>query len=170
MRIFPSEIVLVGYLLVRLNRMLSMWPTHLRLEIFAIGVHTLAMQAWILEHRAPVVRIQCAPDTDDHDFGELIKSLREHQSVRRSGLSPRLSLTDWQVAIVRWETREEGSKRGLVLAPLHGALLCAAFLTSDIPKLPTAPLQQPQARQDEQQFLLQFQPALIDGLVPAVAG
>ena len=70
---------------------------------------------------------------------------------------------------MRWETREEGSKRGLVLAPLHGALLCAAFLTSDIPKLPMAPLQQPQARQDEQRCLLELQPALIDGLIPAVA-
>ena len=39
----------------------------------------------------------------------------------------------------------EGSpKRGLVLAPLHGGLLCAAFLTSDIPELPSAPLEQPQ--------------------------
>lgn len=67
------------------------------------------------------------------------------------------------------ETREAGSKRGLVLAPLHGALLCAAFLTSDIPKLPMAPLQQPQDRQDEQGCLLGLQPALKGGLVPAVA-
>jgi hypothetical protein len=72
---------------------------------------------------------------------------------------------------VRWGIREEGSPgRGLVLAPLHGALLCAAFLTSDMPELPMAPLQQPpRARQDEQRCLPEFRPALIDGLVPAVA-
>jgi hypothetical protein len=71
---------------------------------------------------------------------------------------------------VRWEIREEGSPgRGLVLAPLHGALLCAAFLTSDMPELPMAPLQQPLARQDEQRCLLEFRPTLVDALVPAVA-
>ena len=43
---------------------------------------------------------------------------------------------DWQVAVVRWETREEGPNRGLVLAPLYDALLCATFLTSGIPELP----------------------------------
>ena len=149
-----------------------MWPRHLRLEITATGTHTLDIQAWLFRHRAPVARIQCAPDMDSHDFDELINSLREHKSVRRSGSHQVLSLTDLQVAIVRWEeVREEGSpKRGLVLAPLHGALLCAAFLTSDIPELPTAPMQQPQAQQDEQRFLLEFQPTPIDGLIlPAVA-
>ena len=55
------------------------------------------------------------------------------------------------------------------MAPLHGALLCAAFLTSDMPELPMAPLQQPRPRQDEQHCLLEFRPALVDGLVPAVA-
>jgi len=37
---------------------------------------------------------------------------------------------------VRWETREEGSDRGFVLAPLHDSLACATFLTSGIPELP----------------------------------
>jgi len=56
-----------------------------------------------------------------------------------------LSLTDWQVAIARLDSEIEGPpKRGLVLAPLHGGLLCATFLTSDIPELPQAPLEQPQ--------------------------
>jgi len=85
-RTFPLEILPVEYLLVRLNRMLSMWPTHLRLEIIATGLHPLDVQAWLLEHRAPVARIQCAPDTDSHDFGELITSLKERKSVRRSDI------------------------------------------------------------------------------------
>ena len=43
----------------------------------------------------------------------------------------------------------EGSpKRGLVLAPLHGGLFCAAFLTSDIPELPQAPVEQPQQQKE----------------------
>ena len=39
-------------------------------------------------------------------------------------------------------------KRGLVLAPLHGGLLCATFLTSDIPELPKALLEQPQEQKE----------------------
>lgn len=66
--------------------MLSMWPTHLRLEIIATGLRTLDVQAWLLEHRAPVARIQCEPDTDSHDFGELIELLRERKSVSRSDI------------------------------------------------------------------------------------
>jgi len=131
---------------------LSMWPPYLRLEIVAAGIRTLDIQAWLLKHKASVARIQCAPDNmDNHEFGELVMSLRERKSV----------------AIVRWEIPEEGSpKRGrLVLAPLHGALLCAVFLNTDIPELPMAP----QAQQDEQRFLLGFQPALSDGLVAAAA-
>jgi len=59
-----------------------------------------------------------------------------------------LSLTGCQVAIARLEV--EGSrKRGLVLAPHHdGGLLCAAFLTSDIPELPKPPLEQPQQEKE----------------------
>jgi hypothetical protein len=62
-----------------------MWPTHLRLEIIATGMRTLDVQSWLLKHRAPVARIQCAPDMDNRDFGELVMSLRERQSVRCSG-------------------------------------------------------------------------------------
>ena len=80
---FPLEILLVEYLLVRLNRMFSTWPTHLRLEIMETGVHTPDFRAWLLRHQPPVARIKCAPDTDNHDFDELIKSLRELGSVRR---------------------------------------------------------------------------------------
>jgi len=43
----------------------------------------------------------------------------------------------------------EGSpKRGLVLAPLHGGLLCAAFLKSNIPELPEAPSEQLQQQKE----------------------
>ena len=66
--------------------MLSMWPTYLRLETIATGLRTLDIQAWLLENSAPVARIQCAPDTDSHDFDELIESLRERKSVRRRGI------------------------------------------------------------------------------------
>lgn len=79
----PLEILLVEYLLVRLNRMFSTWPTHLRLEIMETGMHTLDFHAWLVRHRCPVARIRCAPDTDNHDLDELNKSLRELGSVRR---------------------------------------------------------------------------------------
>jgi len=60
-----------------------------------------------------------------------------------------MSLTDQQVAIVRLDSEIGGSpKRGLVLAPLLEGLLCAAFLTSDIPELPMAPLEQPQEQKE----------------------
>ena len=91
---FLVEILLVDDLLVRLNRMLSTWPTHLRLEIIATGLHTLGIQEWLLQHRAPVARIQCAPEMDNHDLGELINLLRERKSVRRSSCHPSLCLTD----------------------------------------------------------------------------
>jgi hypothetical protein len=91
---FLVEILPIDNLLVRLNRMLSTWPTHLRLEIIATGVHTLDIQALLFQHRAPVARIQCAPEMDNRDLDELINSLRERTSVRRSGSHPRLSLTD----------------------------------------------------------------------------
>ena len=48
---------------------------------------------------------------------------------------------------MRLET-EGSSRRGLVLAPLGGDLLCAAFLASDIPELPKAPLEQPQEQKE----------------------
>lgn len=82
---FLVEILLSENLLVRLNRGLSMWPPYLRLEIVATGMRTLDIQAWLLEHKAPVARIRCAPDSmDNHEFGELVASLRERKSVRRS--------------------------------------------------------------------------------------
>lgn len=50
---------------------------------------------------------------------------------------------------MRFDSEIEGSpKRGLVLAPLYGGLLCAAFLTSDIPELPNAPLEQRQKQKE----------------------
>ena len=49
---------------------------------------------------------------------------------------------------MRLET-EGSSKRGLILAPLHGGLLCAAFLTFDIPELPVkAPSEPPQQQKE----------------------
>ena len=91
---FFVEVLPVDDLLLPVNRMLSTWPPHLRLEIIATGVHTLGIQAWLLQHRAPVARIQCAPGMDNHDLGELINTLREHKSVGRSGSHPSMSLTN----------------------------------------------------------------------------
>jgi len=49
---------------------------------------------------------------------------------------------------VRLDSEIGGSpKRGLVPAPLLEGLLCAAFLTSDIPELLKAPLEQPQQQE-----------------------
>lgn len=50
---------------------------------------------------------------------------------------------------MRFDSEIEGfPKRGLVLAPLHEGLLCAAFLSSDIPELPNAPLEQRQKQKE----------------------
>ena len=50
---------------------------------------------------------------------------------------------------MRFDSEIEGSpKRGLVLAPLHEGLLCAVFLSSDIPELPNAPLEQRQKQKE----------------------
>jgi len=112
---------------------LSAWPPHLRLEVVETRMRTLDFQAWILRYRASVARMQCTAGMDEQGFGELIKSLRK----------------DGRVAIVRFDSEIEGPpKRGLVLAPLHGGLFCAAFLTSDIPELPKPPLEQPQEQKE----------------------
>ena len=53
-----------------------------------------------------------------------------------------------QVAIARLEV-EGSQERGLVLAPCHdGGLLCAAFLTFDIPEFPKPPLEQPRQEKE----------------------
>jgi hypothetical protein len=72
-----------------LCRELSVWPSHLRLEIVGTQIHALDFQAWILKHRASVVRIKCAADTSQQDFGKLVRSLREDARVSHHG-SPRL--------------------------------------------------------------------------------
>lgn len=64
-----------------LYRRISTWPTALRLEIIEAGMSSLDVQA--LVHKAPVGRLQCRPGVDDHNFGELIKTLRKGKSVSR---------------------------------------------------------------------------------------
>ena len=83
MSIFILEPLLVEDL--GLCRQLSVWPSHLRLEIVATGIHALDFQAWILKHRASVVRIQCAADMGEQDFGKLVKSLRDDGRVSHHG-------------------------------------------------------------------------------------
>lgn len=80
----PWVYFILGPLLVEdlsLCRQLSVWPSDLRLEIDGTRIHALDFQAWILRHRASVVRIQCAADMGEQDFGKLVKSLREDGRV-----------------------------------------------------------------------------------------
>jgi hypothetical protein len=136
----PAELLLGEDL--SLYRRPSIWPTVLRLEIFEAGTSALDIQAWIHRHKAPLARIQCASEMHSQDFGELVRSLREGKCVSRHD-SCQACLTHWQVAVARWEIETEGTpKAGLVLVPLNGDLLCAAFPNSDIPELPKAWLQQ----------------------------
>jgi len=134
------ELLLVEDL--RLCRRPTTWPRDLRVEIVEAGIGALDIQTWILHHKAPLARIRSTPKIGKQDFGELVKSLRERQCVSRHD-SHQAYLTHWQVGIVRWETETEGApKAGLVLVPLNGDLLCAAFPASDVPELPKPWLQQ----------------------------
>jgi hypothetical protein len=56
--------------------MTSLWPPDLPLVIHPVGISTMDVQEWIQKNHAPVSRINCAPGTDNRDFNDLIKSLR----------------------------------------------------------------------------------------------
>jgi hypothetical protein len=130
---------------------MSMWPTALRLDIIEAGMSCLGFQALVHKNKAPVVRVQCQPGMDNHDFGELVKTLRKSKCVGRHDSGQSLSLTHWQVAVAsaRWETesQDKGSQElGLVLAPLSSGLFCAILPASELPR---AVLRHPQQAKQE---------------------
>ena len=61
--------------------MIQNWPTDLQLGFDRVGVRTLNIQSWVCKNPAPIARIKCVPGKDSHDFGELVKSLRNRGGV-----------------------------------------------------------------------------------------
>ena len=62
-------------------RMTSLWPTDLLLEIEVAGVDTFDIQNWMRKNKAPVARIKCASETDNHVFDDLLELLRTQHAV-----------------------------------------------------------------------------------------
>jgi hypothetical protein len=75
--------VLVGDL--HTCRKLSAWPTELEVEL-AVGLKLsiLAIQVWIRENKAPMVRLSYVDGTDNCDFDQLVEKIRAH-GVGRPG-------------------------------------------------------------------------------------
>jgi len=102
------------------NPKLSAWPEDLQLDLVNDPVISiLDIQAWVLETQAPVVILRCIDGTDQQ-FDQLVGALKNSSSY----------------ATVRWESQGVTLER-LVLKPVGGLLLCAAFPDDGIPKRPT---------------------------------
>ena len=67
--------------------MASTWPKVLNLSPAGPAVQMNDLQDWIKRTHPVLMRIQPAPGTDDHGFGQLTKLLRD-----RSVVSPRWRL------------------------------------------------------------------------------
>ena len=64
------------------RRMLSAWPKHLQLEpVFDSQINILDIQTWLLETRAPVVRLSGIDNMDKHHFSQLVETLKSGRGV-----------------------------------------------------------------------------------------
>ncbi|KAF8485877.1 hypothetical protein DFH94DRAFT_688249 [Russula ochroleuca] len=107
------------------NPNLPAWPEHLQLVPRAISdpyhgdpYHDIV--AWIREVNAPAVPLRCRDETDSRDFDRLVETLRSGSYY----------------AVVKWGNGSQAKER-LLLLPLNGGLLCAAFTEDGIPMRPT---------------------------------
>ena len=73
-------------------RKFSAFPNELEVEL-AVGpkLSTLAIQVWIRENKAPVVRLSYVDGTDNCDFDRLVEKIRAHGVSLPSYLLPPLA-------------------------------------------------------------------------------
>lgn len=107
------------------GRMTLLWPPDLPLVIHNVGISTLNVQEWIQKNHAPVSRINCAPGTDNRDFNDLVKSLRNcggvsFREVSTNLLSHALIVCDCMVG-----SRRQLSGTAAPRATWHASALCS---------------------------------------------
>jgi hypothetical protein len=93
--------------------------------IHSVGISTLDVQEWIQKNHAPVSRINCAPGTDNRNFNDLVKSLRNCggvslREVSTNQLSHALIVCDCVVG-----SRRQLSGTASPCAAWHGSARCS---------------------------------------------
>ena len=66
------------------------WPPNLQLIFGGGGIRTINIQSWLHNKHAPVTRIKYrdVPGENNHDFDELVRSLRNFGGVSLTELLP----------------------------------------------------------------------------------
>ena len=78
------SLILTSYKGTYINyRMATTWPTVLSLSPAGPAVQMNELQEWMKRTQPVLMRVQAAPGTDDHNFGQLVKLLRERSYVSR---------------------------------------------------------------------------------------
>ncbi|KAI9450141.1 hypothetical protein BJY52DRAFT_1304125 [Lactarius psammicola] len=70
------------------NPLASTWPKVLSLVPAGPAVPMNELQEWMKKTQPVLMRVQAAPGTDDHNFGQLVKLLRERSYVGRPSALP----------------------------------------------------------------------------------
>ena len=110
------------------------------------------------------MQIRPAPGTDDHNYGQLVKLLREKGYVGRLYARQVVHSPSWQYAIAGWDNEGKGRPTTkLLIAPIaQGVLIGAAFPISGMPDLPKPRL--PQLNPAMRQAILNMLPPHIQSL------
>ncbi|KAH9160781.1 hypothetical protein EDB89DRAFT_845017 [Lactarius sanguifluus] len=99
----------------------STWPKVLSLAPAGPAVPMNEFQEWIKKTQPVLMKVQAAPGADGHNFGQLVKLLRERSYYALAG----------------WEIQGKGrTTMNLLIAPFSQGLICAAFPVSGMPELP----------------------------------
>lgn len=105
--------------------MTLLWPPDLPLVIHPAGISTLDVQEWIQKNHAPVSRINCAPGTDNRDFNDLVKSLRNCGGVSLREVSTNLLSHALIVCDCVVGSRRQLSGTASPHAAWHGSARCS---------------------------------------------